>query len=216
VFRRPRSARTREVGLRPGRGGLALDTVTCLVRRHHRLFAVALFLVILLALFEVSGLRNHFNLPFIRQLILRHEIGGVVLFALLFSLGNLIHIPGWVFLAAAVLALGRAAGGAVTYVAAVASCGFTFVMIRALGGDALRLIRNPVAVRILRGLDAHPIKSVTLLRILFQTMPALNYALALSGIKFRNYAVGTLVGLPLPIALYCVFFDLLATGLHIR
>jgi uncharacterized membrane protein YdjX (TVP38/TMEM64 family) len=195
---------------------LALDSVVPFVRRYERLLGVGLFLGLLLTVFEVSGLRDHFNLAFIRQLILQHRIGGLMLFVLLFSLGNLIQIPGWVFLAAAVLTLGRAWGGAVTYVAAVTSCAFTFVTIRALGGDALRLLKNRVAVRILRELDAHPIGSVALLRILFQTVPALNYALALSGIKFRNYLIGTLLGLPLPIALYCIFFDILATGLGVR
>ena len=185
-----------------------------LVRRYRRLLSVVLFLGVLLTVFELSGLRDHFNLPFIRELILQHEFGGVLLFVLLFSLGNLIHIPGFLFLAAAVLALGRAWGGAVTYAAAVASCVFTFFTIRALGGDALRLIENRIAVRILRGLDAHPVKSVTLLRLLFQTMPTLNYALALSGIRFRDYLIGTLLGLPIPIALYCIFFDLLATQLN--
>jgi len=194
----------------------ALDISISLVRRYKRLLGVGFFLGILLTVFEVSGLRDHFNLAFMRQVILQHQIGGLVLFVLLFSLGNLIQIPGWVFLAAAVLTLGRVWGGAVTYVAAVTSCAFTFVTIRALGGDALRLLKNRVAVRILRELDANPIASVVLLRILFQTVPALNYALAMSGIKFRTYLIGTLAGLPVPIALYCIFFDILATGLHVR
>src|SRR6202521_3686946 len=194
----------------------ALDFVIPYVLRYKRLLGVGLFLGILLTVFEVSGLRDHFNLAFMRQVILQHQIGGLMLFVLLFSLGNLIQIPGWVFLAAAVLTLGRVGGGVVTYVAAVTSCAFTFVTIRALGGDALRLLKNRVAVRLLRELDAHPIASVALLRILFQTVPALNYALAMSGIKFRTYLIGTLVGLPVPIALYCIFFDILATGLGVR
>lgn len=193
-----------------------LDSLIPLVRRYKRLFAVGVFLAVLLALFEVSGLRDHFNLTFMRQVILQHRFGGLMLFVLLFSLGNLIQIPGWVFLAAAVLTLGRLWGGVVTYVAAVTSCAFTFVTIRALGADALRLLKNRVAVRLLRELDAHPIASVALLRILFQTVPALNYALAMSGIKFGTYLIGTLVGLPVPIALYCIFFDILATGLRVR
>jgi len=186
------------------------------VLRYKRLLGVVLFLVILFAIFQISGLREHFNLAFIRQLILQHRVGGLILFVLLFSLGNLIQIPGLVFLAAAVVTLDRFWGGVVTYVAAVVSCALTFVIIRALGGDALRSLRNRVAVKILHQLDAHPIGSVALLRVLFQTAPTLNYALGMSGIKFRNYLMGTLAGLPLPIALYCIFFDLLATGLHVR
>jgi hypothetical protein len=36
------------------------------------------------------------------------------------------------------------------------------------------------------------------------------------GIRLHSYLVGTLFGLPVPIALYCVFFDALATGLHVH
>jgi uncharacterized membrane protein YdjX (TVP38/TMEM64 family) len=193
----------------------APGSVSSVVRRYRRLLGVVVFLGILLAVFEISGLRDHFNLAFIRQLILQHRVGGLVLFVLLFVLGNLIQIPGWIFLAAAVLTLGRVWGGAATYVAAITSCAFTFVTIRALGGDALRLLKNRVAVRIIRELDRYPIACVALLRILFQTAPPLNYALAMSGIGFRPYLVGTLLGLPIPIALYCVFFDLIASRINI-
>jgi uncharacterized membrane protein YdjX (TVP38/TMEM64 family) len=194
----------------------ALHRASDLIRRYQRLLGVFVFLGVLLAVFQLSGLRDHFNLAFVRQLILQHQVGGVVLFVLLFSLGNLIQIPGWVFLAAAVLTLGRVYGGAVTYLAAVVSCCLTFVTIRFLGGDALRLLKNRLAVRILRELDAHPVAGVALLRLLFQTAPALNYALAMSGVRFRRYLLGTLLGLPVPIALYCIFFDALAAGLHVR
>ena len=185
------------------------------LQRYQRLVAVVLFLGVLLAVFEFSGLRGHFNLAFMRQVIEQHQIGGLLLFVLLFSLGNLIQIPGWIFLAAAVLTLGQLWGGVVTYFAAVVSCALTFLTIRALGGDALRQLKNRLAVRILGELDARPIGSVALLRLLFQTAPALNYALSMSGIGFRSYLIGTLLGLPLPIALYCIFFGDLALLLHI-
>jgi uncharacterized membrane protein YdjX (TVP38/TMEM64 family) len=87
----------------------------------------------------------------------------------------------------------------------------TFLLIRLLGGNALQQIENKTVVKILRRLDAHPVQSILLSRVVFQTLPALNYALAMSGVKLRHYIVGTLLGLPLPIALYCVFFDFLAT-----
>jgi uncharacterized membrane protein YdjX (TVP38/TMEM64 family) len=36
----------------------------------------------------------------------------------------------------------------------------------------------------------------------------------MSGIGLRHYLVGTALGLPLPILLYCVFFSTLAGWLH--
>ena len=184
------------------------------MHRYKRLLVVVLFLLVLLALFEFSGLRAQINLQFVRQSFDQHKIGGLLIFVLLFSLGNLIQIPGTIFLAAAVLTLGQWWGGLATYVAACTSCAITFWVIRLLGRDALRQLDGRLAARIFARLDAHPVQSVVLLRILFQTVPVLNYTLALSGVGFGSYLLGTLVGLPLPILLYTVFFDYLARLLH--
>jgi uncharacterized membrane protein YdjX (TVP38/TMEM64 family) len=186
------------------------------MRPYKRLLIVVLFLLLLLALFQFSGLREHFNLTFLRQQIADNEVSGLLIFVLLFCLGNLIQIPGWIFLAAAVLALGKTWGGLATYLAAVVSCVFTFLTIRFIGGDAFRELKNRHALKILRGLDAHPVASIALLRVLFQTVPALNYALALSGVKFYKYLVGTMLGLPLPIMVYCIFFDYIGQALHVH
>ncbi len=185
------------------------------MRSSHRLLLVILFLLGLFALFEVLGIRARFSLQSLQELILMHPVSGLLLFILLFALGNLIQIPGWIFLAAAVLALGRVYGGIATYLAAIASCVFTFFTIRYLGGNALRELDSRLAQRLLAGLDRHPLASIIVLRMLFQTVPALNYSLALSGVRFRTYLLGSLLGLPLPIALYCLFFDYLARWLKI-
>lgn len=185
------------------------------MQQYKRLIAVALFLALLFAVFELSGLHDHFSLAFLQHKIQENRVSGLLIFILLFAMGNLIQIPGWIFLAAAVLTLGRVGGGLATYVAACISCIVTFIAIRLVGGDALRQLKSRIAVRILCQLDAHPVKSVFLLRVVFQTVPALNYALALSGIKFRQNLAGTLLGLPLPIFFYCLFFDYLARALKI-
>ena len=185
------------------------------MRSSRRLLWVILFLLGLFLLFEALGIRAQFSLQALQGLILMHPLIGLLLFILLFALGNLIQIPGWLFLAAAVLALGKVYGGLATYLAASVSCVFTFLTIRYLGGNALRELDNRLAQRLLAGLDRHPLVSIIVLRTLFQTVPALNYSLALSGVPFRTYLLGTLLGLPLPIALYCLFFDYLARWLNI-
>jgi uncharacterized membrane protein YdjX (TVP38/TMEM64 family) len=185
------------------------------MRPYRKILTVLFFLGLLLAVFQYSGLRENFNLAFLQHKITDNRISGIFIFILLFSLGNLIQIPGWIFLAAAVLTLGKTWGGVATYVAASLSCIITFLTIRMVGGDALRQVKNKLAVRLLDKLDERPIASILLLRVLFQTVPALNYALALSGVKFRKYLIGTLLGLPLPIIFYCWIFDSLAMVLKI-
>lgn len=185
------------------------------LHRYRRLFAVLVFLGVLFAVFQLSGLRDHFSLDFLQHRIFENRVSGLLFFILLFSLGNLIQIPGWLFLAAAVLTLGQTLGGVATFVAATVSCVVTFLTIRWIGGDALRQLDSPLATRIFLRLDTHPIGSIVVLRICFQTVPALNYALAMSGVRFRHYLIGTLLGLPLPIAMYCLFFDYLVKVLRI-
>lgn len=186
------------------------------VRPYKRLIAVLLFLLPLLAIFELSGLRSHFNLAYLHQILVDHPITGLAVFILVFVLGNLVQLPGWLFLAAAVLALGKTWGGMATYVAAIISCTATFFTIRLVGGDALRSLDGKLATRLLSQLDAHPVRNIVLLRMLFQTVPPLNYALAMSGIRYRDYLVGTLLGLPLPILAYCLFFDYLSIQLNLH
>ena len=183
--------------------------------KTKRLWALAAFLLVLFVLVRVTGLRDHMTLAFVHDQFEAHMVQGLLLFVLLFCLGNLVQIPGWIFLAAAVLALGKFWGGLATYVAAVTSCAFTFWVIRLLGGNALREFRGKLVQRLLARMDAHPVASVVLLRTLLQTAPALNYALAMSGLKFRAYILGTLLGLPLPIALYSLFFETIARVLHL-
>ena len=186
-----------------------LVNISNVVSRYRRLLAVALLLAALFALVHWTPLREDFSLAFLRHELADNQWTGLAIFVLLFVVGNLVQIPGWLFLAAAVLILGRLGGAVVTYVAASTSCAFTFLTVRWVGGDAVRQLNSKLATKLLIQLHARPIRSMVVLRTLFQTLPALNYTLALSGIPFRQYMVATLLGLPLPIAVYCIFFDTL-------
>lgn len=179
-----------------------------------RLGLVLLLLLLVWAGVERMGLRSQISVANLRQSFEQHWLLGLASFALLFALGNLVHVPGWVFLAAAVLALGRTWGALAAYVAACLSCLSTFLVVRLVGANALRGMNGRAARWLFARLDAHPVRSVVLLRLMFQTLPALNCALALSGVSVGAYMLGTVLGLPLPILAMTVFFDSLAHWLN--
>ncbi len=58
-----------------------------------------------------------------------------------------------------------------------------------------------------RRLDERPITTVLLLRTVFWLAPPLNYALALSSVRFRHYLIGSAAGLVAPVGGAAVFFD---------
>lgn len=172
-----------------------------------KILYIVTFFIVLYILVELSGLRSQISPEAIQEIFLQHTILGLFLFCLAYSVGNLAYIPGWVFLVGAVFALGKEWGGSASYLAAICSSALSFFLIRSLGGTALRSLNNQWADRIFLHLDQRPILSVTILRLVFQTLPAINYALALTDLRFRHYIIGTLIGLPLPIFLYCYFFE---------
>ena len=174
-----------------------------------KLLAIAVFFVLLYVVVEVTGLRSNLSSEVIENLFFAYPVWGIALFCLAFSLGNLLYVPGWVFLVGAVFALGKEWGAVATLVAALCSSTISFFLIRAVGETVLRSFNHRWADKVFAHLDERPIMSAAVLRLLFQTLPALNYALALADIRFRDYLVGTILGLPLPIFLYCYFFELI-------
>lgn len=175
-----------------------------------RLGSTLVFAITLGLIIELTGLRENFSLEYLKATIEANLFVGIAIFIGMFALGNLIQVPGWIFMAAALLTLGKVGGGLVTYTAAVLSCLVTYVIIGYIGKDALRSINNKYAKKLLGHLDSRPLRSVILLRAFFGTAPVLNYAMALSGVTFNNHIKGTLIGLAIPIFLHTLLFDFFA------
>ena len=68
-------------------------------------------------------------------------------------------------------------------------------------------LERPLLKRILNRLDERPIRTVFILRILLFLAPPLNYALAMTNVRFRDYLVGSALGLVLPLLIITLLFD---------
>ena len=186
-----------------------MDVSPANITPTRKLFYLLGFFLIVFILVESTGLRSRLSPHDIRSLFWDYQWWGLGLFCLAFSVGNLLYVPGWIFLVGAVFALGKEWGGLATLTAGVVSSIVSYMIIRAIGGPALRSLNHRWADRVFAHLDDRPIVSVAILRLMFQTLPLLNYALALAGVRFRHYLLGTMLGLPIPIFLYCYFFEIL-------
>jgi hypothetical protein len=147
------------------------------VIRYQRLLLVLCFLVVLALVFSFSGLRGHMSLAYVQEQLQGHPVQGFLTFVLLFVLGNLVQIPGWLFLAAAVLALGQGWGCVVTYLAAGAlagrrclaraaqplgaqSVGAARSPARAQRGGGAGAVSNPACAELRLGHVGHPVSRV--------------------------------------------------------
>lgn len=131
---------------------------------------------------------------------------GFALFVAAFTLGELMHLPGMLFVAAAVLAWGRLGGGLAALGAALVSLSVSFAIVRAVGGQPLGELRHPRLRALVGRLEARPIATVALLRLVLWLAPSLNYALALSRVRYRDYLVGSALGLVVPLGVAAALF----------
>lgn len=176
--------------------------------KFFRVFLVVSFLIILFIVAELTGLRDKITITYIKDLFIRHKLIGSVLFVCLFALGNLLYIPSWIFLVGGVLAVGKWYACPLAFIGGMLSSVLSYFIVGFVGKDTLRVLEKYKYVkRFFEHLDDRPIRTIILLRVLFQTAPFLNYALILSNVRFRDFWWGTFFGLPIPIIFLCLVFD---------
>ena len=138
---------------------------------------------------------------------------GVVAFVALFTGGTLMGVPGLVFLFAALLAWGPLHGAGVAMVGAVVALSVNFAVIRAVGGDAGASVEARWARWALDRVEDRPLLATAMLRATTVLAPPVTAALALSSIRYREYLLGSVVGLVVPIVGYALSFECLVAKL---
>lgn len=185
---------------------MSAEQVSELVTRYWRWGAVALLAVGLYAANNALGLTDMVSTEALQVWMLEAGAPGVLLFVLAFAVGNLLSVPGLVFIVASLLAYGKLAGALVALLGSLAALTLNFWAVRLVGGTPKPAPAGR-AQRILRRLSERPVQTVFVLRNLMMLSPPLNYALALSSIRYRDYMVGSALGLVAPIGLYAVLLD---------
>ena len=172
-----------------------------------RLLLIAAILVGLYFLGKQTGLVDRFNPEAIREGVQGAGVWGLAIYLAVFSLGEFIHVPGIVFVAGGILAYGKLLGFFAAFLGSIVSVCFSFLVVRRIGGQIAGESRWSFVRKTLKQLDTRPIATVTLLRMVLFISPAINYALALSGVRFRDYVIGSALGLAGPLAAITYFFD---------
>jgi len=135
---------------------------------------------------------------------------GVLVFVAAFCVGELVQVPGTVFFAVAVGVWGLPTGVLVAVVAAIVACTFAFAAVRVTGrwilqGRSLEALRRYVPY-----IESAPLRTTILLRLVMGASPPINWALALSAIGWRDFLLGTTIGMTPNVAIYVWLLDQLA------
>ncbi len=172
-----------------------------------RLVGLVVVMAVLFAIGHATGLTEYLTREHLRALMESLGVWGVLLFFVLFAVGEFLHVPGIVFVLAALLAYGRVGGAIAAYVGALTSVSFSFLLVRRVGGQALAHVKRARIAKILEHLDRHPIPTIAVLRTFLFLLPAVNYALAMTRVRFRDYLLGSALGLVLPMIVVALAFE---------
>jgi hypothetical protein len=147
----------------------------------YRLLLLMLMVVGLwLTAWATGANRVLFDRERIRALLEAAGVWSGAVFVVAFSVGQLLRIPGPIFVAVAILAYGRAIGTLAAVLGAMVSVTVSFIIVRTIAGQPLAYVQRPIVRHLLNQIDKHPVAVVAILRLIFQTAPPLNYALAMT------------------------------------
>ena len=151
---------------------------------------------------HATGLTENFTIESARQHMENAGAWGILIFMGLFIVGDLLHVPGLIFVAGAILAYGTVEGLVLGYFGALIGQSFNFWLIRKVGGRPLAEIERPLVKKVMSNLSERPIRTVIVLRLIFVLTPAINYALSMSQLRYRDYVLASAIGLIPPMALF--------------
>jgi uncharacterized membrane protein YdjX (TVP38/TMEM64 family) len=130
---------------------------------------------------------------------------GPALFVLAFALLEPFGVPGAVFVLPASLAWPPEFAIAMSVLGATGAGITSYVLARGVIGDAFEQ-RLPLRLRAFTATAReHPLRTVIAVRMLFGLAAPAHWALALSGVRFSAFVVGSLVGFVPPMTLFVVF-----------
>lgn len=139
----------------------------------------------------------------------------VPVFIVAFTVGELLHLPGIVFVVGAHSVFGPTLGLAIGYAGALTALTVSFALARGLV-VAARATREPWRPRwrplrrTFERLEAWPVSSVALLRSVFFLASPLTYALATTKVRARDHLLGTALGIVVPVLVVTALSGLIA------
>jgi len=165
-----------------------------------RLTLLAVFLVGIYVIGRTTGFTDGLTVEGIREWMRVAGLWGFAVFVVIFCVGQLLYIPGFVFVMVSGLAYGPVWGSVASIIAATVSVAVSFVIVRTIGGQPLksnqferRFLQKP-----LDRLEQQPIRSMIIIRLFLWAIPPVNYTLAMSGVTFRDYMIAAIIGMTPP------------------
>lgn len=106
------------------------------------------------------------------------------------------NVPGMIFLFILFLVYDDMSGIAFGYGSTLLAMVAHFKFTRSIAGKPLGEIKQPFIRKQLSNLMHNPVKTTVILRLVLFISPPVNYALALSPLRFKHFLLGSMLAMP--------------------
>jgi len=169
-----------------------------------------LLLALLITLAQILPLREMVKNPAqLKQAINDLGLLGMLLYIGIFIIGLTMNLPGILFIALGGALYGTFLGGSLALIGAMGGVTLSFVLSRLLGRDFVSMTLPERLKKYEPELESRGLITMIILRIFFFLNPWLNWAMGLTAIKFRDYFLGSLLGLTPLVFFWCHMIDVL-------
>lgn len=148
-----------------------------------------------------SGFSKYFGLDYLIQTIENTGLFGIVLFGVVYVIGTLMNVPGMIFLFVLFLVYDGIGGFFIGYISTLVSMLAHFYFTRGVAGQVFKEINHPLVKKYADRLAEKPLSTVIKLRLLLFISPPVNYALAFSTIKTKEFVLGSMIAMPVNLTL---------------
>jgi uncharacterized membrane protein YdjX (TVP38/TMEM64 family) len=171
------------------------------VRSHKRLRVALLLGLLVLApiVMRATGLTSQLSVSHFRALVAQAGTWGSLAFVLVFVGAVVLQVPGFAFVIVAPTLFQLPEAWLLCFIASNLAVVLNFAVVRKFGGQPFKNLESPRLRRLFGQLDRHPVRTVALLRTLTVMFPPVTGALALTRLSARDHAVGSALGMLLPV-----------------
>jgi uncharacterized membrane protein YdjX (TVP38/TMEM64 family) len=150
---------------------------------------------------RMLGLESYFHADHVREMVATAGPLGPLAFVALFVGAVVAQVPGVVFVVAAPALFSWPVAWLLCWLASNLAVITNFELVRRLGGQPLAESERPWLQKLFAGLDRHPVRTIALLRTITIMFPPVTGALALTQVSARDHALGSALGMLLPISI---------------
>lgn len=182
------------------------------ITKHARTIALVAALVLITLAVRIFGVAEQLSPTHLRALVSQAGQWGALAFVTLFVGAVVGQVPGIPFVLAAPALFRLPVAWVLCFAASNLAVAVNFALVRRFGGQPLAGLDRPRLRIIFEKLDDHPIRTVALLRTLTLVFPPVTSALALTSVRARDHAIGSAIGMLVPMTLMLIAAAMMFDG----